>query len=359
MQWHVITGSKGGVGKTLLTLLLLGHHLERKADEGVLVLDLNSMNPDISQILLYRKRIGEPITLILEKSKRQITFQKTFSLDRYKKEPFYFGVGWTTNPFMLYDYNHFADLIVSIKEKAEEIAERLQIPQIRSVFIDTNYHFCHLFPERDELYKEYDERGIMEDTMTVWFLWVYRELYELIQERYTNRSSIMNSTAGAIERLFKKRGVGSIVHTYNPVLLSVARPEEPNSLLKLLKRAIMGYPEEYKTIAILANLERLPVGNPVSFKEWMQALHEAHLVLSEQRYYPLFVDVLDQATRRLAEDDGHPIRPLNIFPLSIFQGALEGYTDRERGDAVARLRDFKIYANFSRLLDCKYESFLL
>lgn len=102
MQWHIITGSKGGVGKTLLTLLLLEYYLERKPDEGVLVLDLNAINTDTSAMLLYNKKeFSKPIPMGLENRER-IILQKTFSLNQ-DHEFCYFGVGWPADPFTLYE----------------------------------------------------------------------------------------------------------------------------------------------------------------------------------------------------------------------------------------------------------------
>jgi hypothetical protein len=70
----------------------------------------------------------------------------------------------------------------------------------------------------------------------------------------------------------------------------------------------------------------------------------------------LFAEVIDEAVRRIAKGK-EPSLPLNIFPLSVYQSALEGYTDGEREDTVAKLREISIYKKFSKLLDHKYESF--
>ena len=58
MDWHIITGSKGGIGKTLISLLLLTYYLNQKKDESILVLDLNAMNTDTSTLLLHGKERG-------------------------------------------------------------------------------------------------------------------------------------------------------------------------------------------------------------------------------------------------------------------------------------------------------------
>ena len=78
MEWHIITSSKGGIGKTLLALLLLAHNLDNKKKGSTLVLDLNGMNTDSSAILLYRKRVGKPINAEL---KREIETQQKILLN--------------------------------------------------------------------------------------------------------------------------------------------------------------------------------------------------------------------------------------------------------------------------------------
>jgi hypothetical protein len=357
MQWHIITGSKGGVGKTLLSLLLLEYHLERKPEEGILVLDLNTSNTDTSAMLLYNKSIGKSMSLTLGESKRKITLRQTYSLDECRKSRD-FGVGWPANPFELYGYNEFVDLLSSMKNNAEAIANKLQVPPVQSVIIDTNYHFCNLFPEQDELYQQYGEGGFKEDTMTVWFLWVYRQLSKLMQE---NEDSIMRRTASTIERQFiKEGGIGPIVHTYTPVGL-LSQLDQNN----WWGRIFSGQTDTVRrdldhTIIKLEELERFPVGKYIGFSEWLKKLQEAKTAVSKGRYedpHLLFVNILNEAVRQI--DDYNRALPINIFPLSVYQSALEGYTDKEREDAVAALREIKIYRNFSRLLDRKYESFLL
>jgi CO dehydrogenase nickel-insertion accessory protein CooC1 len=54
INYHIITGSKGGVGKSLFSLMQLVHKLEKKELEYlVVILDLNNMNTDIRRSLSY------------------------------------------------------------------------------------------------------------------------------------------------------------------------------------------------------------------------------------------------------------------------------------------------------------------
>lgn len=360
MYWHIITGSKGGVGKTLLTLLLLEYHLETKPDEGVLILDLNAMNTDTSAMLLHNKRgFSNPILI------QEIMLQQTYSCNK-DGDSRYFGVGWPTDPFALYGREQFVKLLSVIRNKRQEIKEKLAIQTLNHVIIDTNYHFCNLFPQQDQDYKKYADNGLTEDTINIWFLWVYRQLSKLLFQNKDDESDIMKLTAGTIERVFNNKGIGSIIHTYTPVGLMSTHTNQGSFLSRVLpigeNMARRG--QDY-TISKLLELEQLKVGSYLEFRKWIQQLQKAYTEVKSKNQHQsedthsLFANILDKAIRRVAGDPNDFFLPINIFPLSIYQSSLEGYTDKEREDAVFALRKMTIYRNFSRLLDRKYESLVL
>lgn len=358
MQWHIITSSKGGIGKTLQTLLLLKYYLDRnKPDEGILVLDLNAMNADTSAMLLYNKTINKSIPLSLQQSKRKIILKQAYSLDQYEK-PGYFGVGCPTNPFALYGYKDFADLLVSIKKYADQIATTLlNANRLQHVIIDTNYHFCNIFPhENYQLYAD-----LQEDQITIWFLWVYRQLKKLL-EKEDDETKRMKLTANAIERTLNSDIIGSIVHTYTPVGLLSVQPSQSNFWLRWLGSDSARRDQDH-TIEKLFALEKLQVGKYITLNNWINNLQVAHTLIKDKKKHNdphlLFVDVLDEAVRQIAEHGDELSLPINLFPLSVYQSALEGYTDGEREDTIARLGRLTIYRNFSKLLDRKYESIRL
>jgi cellulose biosynthesis protein BcsQ len=182
MEWHVITGSKGGIGKTLLTLLLLAYNLENKKQESTLVLDLSGMNTDSSAMLLSQMKLGNPIRMDLENpvpiqqvGAETIIFQRTYSFDNNKK-PSYYIVGYPLNPFGLYNPPLFADLLSTIKKKAGIITKKLGFSSpLRHVIIDTNYHFCNLFSHDEKHYSKYKTGMLENESISIWFLWVYRQ----------------------------------------------------------------------------------------------------------------------------------------------------------------------------------------
>jgi len=44
-------------------------------------------------------------------------------------------------------------------------------------------------------------------------------------------------------------------------------------------------------------------------------------------------------------------RPKNIIPLSFFQSALQGYTDKDIKDIPLKIDDMKVYKHFAQLFD--------
>jgi len=350
MQWHIMTGSKGGIGKTLQTLLLLEYHLHRKPDEGVLVLDLNAMNTDTAAILLHNR--NGPIIPIELNKKRRINFQQSFSLFD-NEDACYFGVGWPSNPFQLYEYeyNSFADLLDSIKNEIGKIAEELEIPTLKHVIIDSNYHFCSLFPSKDEHYKEYQEI-LKEDNISIWFLWIYRQLYKLIEESNNDETEILRRTANAIERVFKQNGIGPIIHTYTPIGLLPNQSGQGNFLSRWLRVDTIRRDQDH-TIEKLINLESLSTGKYVKFNDWIKVLKETSNNIENKDPHLLLVNILKEAVQRLSSNSDELSLPINVFPLSVYQSALEGYTDKARKDLVANLRNFSIYTNFAKLLKRK------
>jgi len=369
MNWHVMTGSKGGIGKTLLTLLLLAYHLddEEKSKGSTLVVDLNGTNADSSAILLYEAELEKPVSYqidtkaLIPQQAKQMVFQKTFSSESENWPPHFYTVAWPLNPYGLYTPTLFADLLRTIKTNATDIVEKLQIQQpLQHVIIDTNYHFCNIFAQQKEHYKVYTSGELKEENITVWFLWVYRQLDKLMNSRNNpNETIVVNLTAQAIERYLKRENSTPLMHVFNPGALISAQQEGKNlrepegmarSLLSLIPRARRkDYP-----IGELKGLEDLSQGNYISFSEWAAILKIAHPTerFNDDPFF-LLLDVLLNAITIWNRQKKHPLlveRPKNIIPLSIYQHGLQYYTDRNRKDPVSRLRKFKIYDNFKKLL---------
>jgi len=359
MNWHVITSSKGGIGKTLLTLLLLAHHLEdddKKQQGSTLVVDLNGMNADSAAILLYQARIGDSIFCPLKKYnvnkegniKRQLIFQKTFS--RSDNQSRDYVVAYPRNPYDPYDHKRFANVLYTIKMSAMEMADKLDIAPLEHVIIDTNYHFCNIFGQQGEHYNIY-EQLFQNDNIVVWFLWVYRQLDKLCNSN-EHEVTVFKQTAMAIEDFFKSNtNPAPLMHVFNPGALVSSPPDEVN---KGVLDAIVGEKQkDYAFDELEDSINKLPVGDYINFGDLNKILTMAHP--RDERFngepFFLLLDILLGVIELWnKENSSSKARPMNIIPLSVYQYGLQYYTDKKRKDPVSRIKEFNIYKNFKKLM---------
>jgi len=367
MNWHVITSSKGGIGKTLLSLLLLAHHLEddeKKQQGSTLVVDLNGMNADSAAILLYQAKIGDSIFCPLKKYNgnegvnigRQLIFQKTFSLSGNKSCDYV--VAYPRNPYEPYDHNLFADLLYTIKMSAMEIADKLDIEPLEHVIIDTNYHFCNIFGQQGEHYKTYDQE-FKNDNIVVWFLWVYRQLDKLFNSN-EHEVTVFKLTARAIEDFFKSNtNPAPLMHVFNPGALVSSPPDEVNKgvLDGMVGRFVDfiagGKPKDYSFDELAESINKLPAGDYINFGEFNKILTMAYPRDERFNGDPFFVllDILLGVIKIWNKENSlSKERPMNIIPLSVYQYGLQYYTEKKRKDPISRLKEFDIYKNFKKLM---------
>ncbi|OQW92903.1 MAG: hypothetical protein BWK78_00115 [Thiotrichaceae bacterium IS1] len=363
MNWHVITGSKGGVGKTLLTLLLLAHQLKKEPSEGVLFLDLNGMNTDSSAMLLHGKeKIGEPHQLGNE---HPIIIQKTYSVptDKENKDRDYYAVGVLEDPFALYDRHSFPQLITTIKDNAEEIASKLNLPPLQHVIIDTNYHFCNLFGNDDVHYQPYLDGGTLYgENLSIWFFWVYRQ-WEKLRQGGGKEVERVKLTASAMERNLNNsyEGVDSpkitpLMHVFSPVALVTSVPQKKNLLGRITEQVAKAISDENEKEYLIQEFQTLgdqTSKHGVTFRQLLERLRNAYDLLvdkdSNVRINPAayFLDIIVDATRGLSDNQK---RPRNIIPLSVYDPDFKYYTDRDRQETVSALRGRLIYRCFEKLL---------
>jgi hypothetical protein len=365
MNWHVITSSKGGIGKTLLALLLLAHHLdddEKKQQGSTLVLDLNGMNADLAAILLYKTKIGESIFCPLQtvnhndKVGKSLIFQKTFSLNANESHDYV--VAYPHNPYDPYDYNLFADLLYTIKLSAQDMAEKLDVAPLAHIIIDTNSHFCNIFSEKGEDYQIYQQH-FENDNIVVWFFWVYRQLDKLFNSN-DHEVTLFKQTAKAIEDFFKSySNPAPLRHVFNPGALVTSAPKE---VKKGVLDAIVGgfidfiateNRKDYTFDELEESINQLPVGSYINFADLNKILTMAYP--RDERFngdpFFLLLDILLGVIT--IWNKGNSLskeRPMNLIPLSVYQHGLQYYTDKKRKDPVSRIKNFNIYNNFNKLM---------
>jgi len=368
MNWHVITSSKGGIGKTLFALLLLAHHLEdeeKNQQASTLVVDLNGMNADSAAILLYQARIGDSIFCPLKKYEgnqganleRQLIFQKTFSRISNNQSRDYV-VAYPCNPYESYDHNLFADLLYTIKMSAMEIADKLDIDPLEHVIIDTNYHFCNIFGQQGEHYKIY-EQLFKNDNIVVWFLWVYRQLDKLLNSN-EHEVTVFKLTARAIEDFFKSHtNPAPLMHVFNPGAVISSPPDEVNrGVLDAIVGGFFdfiaaGKQRDYSFDELEDSINQLPTGDSINFRDLNKILTMAYP--RDERFngdpFFLLLDILLGVIQIWNQENSlSKERPMNIIPLSVYQYGLQYYTDKKRKDPVSRIKEFNIYTNFKKLM---------
>lgn len=358
LEWHVITSSKGGIGKTLLTLILLGYYLENKQDGSVLVLDLNGMNTDSSSILLYRKNVGSLVTKHLKIDMdshlggNQMNFQKTYSIT--EKGQRHYIAGYPVNPFVLYNPTLFADLLVNIKKLIPSFQEEFGLSApLKYIFIDTNYHFCNLFWQDSKYYKAYEEGELYKENISVWFLWVYRQLEKLVADNINNEATIIRQTAQMMERYLgqsKQDGCSTpFKHVFSPVALITARSSPRNNTLSQMWETMFSSQQRDFIIPEFKDLETKDKGQSICFEDWVDQLRAAYTKLAvhiEEERALLFLSALTNAITQINPNQ----RPENIMPMSAYIAALHQYTDKDRGDIVSIVKKMKVYKHFSKLL---------
>lgn len=360
MDWHIVTGSKGGVGKTLLTLMILARHLE-KEQSSALALDFNAMNADTSAILLDSKKRDRTMIINHEAAKDtelfgadKIVVQKTFtSLRRtFRSEKKNYAIGWPSNQFSLYPPTLFADLLGTIKDSTKGIEKKLKLPELGSVIIDTNYHFCNIFSNDEKYYESYQKLLDDGDSITVWFLWVYRQLENLLKPGSEADARIVSATASAIEEHFMRNNTAPLMHVFSPVALISSELEETqdtNAIFKFLNAK----KKDEKNISIneLENMAKLPKGDYIYFQDWVEELEFARNDLlsgDNDDIHSFFLDMLINAIPQGSEKE--ETRPMNVIPLAYYHADLQYYTDRVNADPVSNMKKFDIYKNFLNLL---------
>lgn len=367
MDWHIVTGSKGGVGKTLLGLMLAAHSIteEPQRKTTTLILDMNGMNTDTAALLLAEQHGDKPFTI--SSGEREIVIRATASViqeqpsrsrrSQYIEAERKYLVGHPLNPFELHHPESFQKILADIKTQSGFISDNFDMEPLGTIILDTNYHFCNIFSMKNADYALYeDSNSLATEKLTIWFLWTYRQLQSLLM--HNNDSPIVLDTALAIERNLTQCPC-QLMHTFTPMAMLAPDPESARyegaltAFGRRLLEALLMREEDYR-IDDLLKLEGLDVGDYIPFYPLVDHLRNGHkAVLSrvnttESRL--IFLDTLLSAIslwspRRL---------PLNIFPLSIFHHELKYFTDARNRNILSELRHYDLYKNFNSLLKRKH-----
>ncbi|OQW91128.1 MAG: hypothetical protein BWK78_05445 [Thiotrichaceae bacterium IS1] len=395
IKWHITTSNKGGVGKTLLSMMLLTHYSSNRPKDKAaikrlpLVVDLNGVNMDI-------KRLLGNLDLELEKDgqiKRADVDGRGTSLAivkvNQKNHPFL--LGWpTVDPFKMLDTPSFFKLLEVIKGEAiSKIKETFPKVDIPVVIIDTNYHFCNIFSDDNTHYEYLKEFLWDRDQFFIWFIWVYGQLRNLIQGDSLSDELIekqrMELVSEQVEN-FLAPVIGSqkespFFHVLNPIGLKNDHNTTDIDIMERLKNNLKflmwgggekeegGVKEEEvkegdvpgKRIDKLDKLFKLvPKGgkNFVDIQENMiaaleQSKSKAQTKGGKKKEELVFAEhertqnVLLRLEEILKMDGG---RPKNLVPIPIYHEQVESYQDAEH-ISLSAIRRLEVYTKFRDLLN--------
>ncbi|EDN68815.1 hypothetical protein BGP_1635 [Beggiatoa sp. PS] len=345
MNWHIVTSSKGGVGKTLVSTMLLMSSCERRCNNEhcVLAIDLNGMNADLRRMVASGQRgFGDNQ---LSSSDGQFHFEAV--LDRH------YIIGWPTNAFKMFTPETFFETLLQIHHQGkEEIEEKFQCT-ISTVIIDTNYHFCNLFPE-SLLEQETGNNGIFElfnttdENFFIWFIWVYRQLSNLFsfhdaqdgQNAYHVDARTVQEGGVNIDRMRQMNSLDSpFVHVFSPN--SVGHVSD-SKLITLLT----GY--ENNPLKQLAELEKVQSSR---FTNFINRIRDAkgkvgaRKLKERETTHQYFVRILNEYVSIVNENlKGCP---KNVIPV-LFQKELLGYTESENPELVNQIVRLPVYKSFKK-----------
>lgn len=343
---HILTGGKGGIGKTLVGLSIVCSYV-LDLQKSILAIDLNSMNHDLSRLLA----LGRP---------------KPLDNWRSSKIEGDSNVVWPPNPYVLPEgAKGFWEKLSDIVSKGEFLSH--------NAVVDTNLHIANTEGGIDS------PQGFVHSILKVskrkilfWILWTYASI--------NDNESIVRT----INRFRDDYGEGiEFVHVLNPSALMPPRRnlnleiehiiqvrneeqmivqlmrsnniEDKSSLEQILYRLNQKSTELFQQIRDSAEpytmigsreLWDLPILNEFDDLEFITMLAENLESFGENRYLSLY--------EKLSEYGG---RPRNILPISTHNTSLFGYTEVKKlgkniGDIRNRIKEVQMEISaFLRQLD--------
>jgi GTPase SAR1 family protein len=309
ITWHITTSSKGGVGKTLLSLFLLTHYTTN--DKVPLVIDFNGVNADIKRIIadktvIFKDRKGNPVYF----------WDDDLVVVKIKQGGYSYLLGWLRESYKMYEPKCFFNFLSYLRDKQKEIKKPFN-KRIDTIIIDTNYHFGNIFSKEKSDYDTFKFWG--RDRFFIWFIWVYRQIQncyhqyqqqqDMFYQSFNNDVEIMKAIAEEVEEHITING-SPFIHVFNP---STLIDEEPT--LKGILQRVVGQPGT-RQVESLLNLAKL---EPSTFRSDFFTMVE-HIVAAQQDAgQESFASMLEKLATNLHT------RPKNLFPIHFYQRSLNNY----------------------------------
>jgi hypothetical protein len=331
IKWHIITSSKSGVGKTLLSLFLVTHYVNDKVIP--LVIDLCGANDRLKE-LLSNGEISKHF---------KISFNDSDLIIVKVKQNCSYLLGWLSNPYKIYNYNTFFELLSSIKEYLPKIEEHFG-NDLNTVIIDTNYHFGNLFSQRNYDYEIFSSWE--KDRFFIWFFWGYKQ----IQNIYRYQDNLFDSHVRSMME------IANIVEHH--MSCHISKNDSPfihvinfKSFFSERFSFLPTFGKHYELMELrqLANLPVSPRG--IGFNEMIEIMVRAmkrtqEIANKQDRTQQYFLEMLIKQLRHYRGEH----RPKNLFPLYVytyFKG-LDAHFDKAVFD-LSKIPELKIYHAFEQI----------
>jgi len=387
IKWHITTSNKGGVGKTLLSMMLLAAHCSAFEEDVKLplVLDLNGVNTDLKRLLVTEE--------LLEKDdKGQVKYinlqDEKICIVKVNQKDHSFFLGWLNDdPFRMLNTQAFFKLLMIIKgEGIKKIRDKFGKDfTIHTVIIDTNYHFCNIFSDNDEDY-QYLKNFLWErDTFFIWFIWVYGQIRNLARKKIGSIPSApidsrMGKVAACVEKYLTSDEKGNLFsksspffHVINPMGIVEKKMQNKDETKEIEKQnfIVRWFSEQIKKSGDeQPELDKLLSGEPISeltaitslklSKDEFPFVRMQGLMLSAVKKIEVsntstvvnrierdIIKALLESLRGILEKNG---RPKNLRPISIYQEMLDSYQNLEN-IYLADLVKLGVYQEFKKILD--------
>lgn len=369
MNWHLITSSKGGVGKTVIALLLLACSRERHG--SVLIVDLNGMNADIRRLVGCVAPAGRKKNQCRWKLKPPLS--REFHVEKINVNTSYMVVSWPLDAFNLFTQEDFRSFLYELaKTGKKQIEENLELT-IGTIIIDTNYHFCNLFPHNrldffeHEVFSYFGNDVANEENFFIWFIWVFRQLKNLFQlsssqddDPYVMDALAVDDGAQKIEKYLRNPKLSlqetgrttPFIHVFSPNSLQEVANKEHFSVFKQLVGAGKPPCRIISPLKALADLD----GNSqaVSFVGFLEILKQIQEKCPSQpgdSAPQYFSKILEKYV--LSLKDSHLKCPRNLVPLYFYEESLATYNeyDHDKMTIFTEIVKLSIYDNFKKCYD--------
>ncbi|OQW91051.1 MAG: hypothetical protein BWK78_05635 [Thiotrichaceae bacterium IS1] len=375
VKWHITTSSKGGVGKTLLSLFLVAYYTTNKKNIP-LVIDLNGVNTDLKQLVCDSKYVvSYKQNKALKLHRMDLKNGNNLSVIKIEQKTGSYLLGWLKNPYELFSPQSFLGFLSTLREELPIVRDFFnKDTDLDTVIIDTNYHFGNLFSSQTD--DDYEGFSAWEnDRFFIWFIWVYRQVQncysqqhgqidQLTQNQFNGDVGLMKEAARKIEKYVSRNmqyHQSPFIHVINPMSLTddvsllekILGTGKEVAVLKELADDLTKSSEGYSfanmlTLMVDAQKKVLEdAGTGKSMKEVINADDNPFLTMLTQLVKDLKGEVDNNKNRLFTRKNTEGERPRNLFPIHTFEKVLASY--HHKSYELAEIRKFDVYKTFKKL----------